>query len=414
MNSASEQHFLAGKHIIVAGGGIGALSFCIAFHRLLDDKIQLPPSITIYERDTAIDAVGREGYSLSIRGDAFSGGMQTLQKLGILDEMIAVSNPGDYFTLFDKDFSPLVQFRTPPVEGLPQSSMRIARSKLREVLIKNLPPSVIMNWGNAVKSAHELDNGQISIDLADGSQEICDLLIVADGSNSVIRRALRPEHTLNFIGVTSILARTHALDKLPAPLEQTYGGAIGGDGHFAFVASSDQTSALWSVSYLCDTPREAKSAGTMNDDEIDAVLAEARERTKVFSEPIHTLVNETLRSSVTIFNAKDIVPFRNHGSVIFIGDAQHAMSPFAGNGANMAIMDGYQLADQLIHAKDLNTAVRLYDDLSIPRSKRAIDISHRSITIGHSQGLWKYMWVGIARILGWYFGLSYRDEQELN
>ncbi|CAF2711959.1 unnamed protein product [Rotaria sp. Silwood2] len=80
-----------------------------------------------------------------------------------------------------------------------------------------------------------------------------------------------------------------------------------------------------------------------------------------------TLFKETLRSSVAIFNAKDMIPFRNHSSVIFIGDSQHAMSPFAGNGANMAIMDGYQLADQLVHAKDLSTAIKSYYDLSIPR-----------------------------------------------
>ncbi|CAF4681848.1 unnamed protein product [Rotaria sp. Silwood2] len=289
MNTTDQQHFLAGKRIIIAGGGIGGLTFCIALQHFLDNatkKIEPPPTITVYERDTSVDAVGREGYSLSIRGDAISGGMQTLQKLGILDEMITESNPGTHFTLFNTDFSPLMQIRSPPVEGLSQSSFRIARSKL-----------------------------------PDDTQEQCDLLIVADGSNSLIRKALRPEHVLNFAGAVIIAACTRTLDK----------------------------------------SRESKAAGTIPDNEIDEILTEAKERTKVYGEPMPTLFKETLRSSVAVFNAKDMTPFRNHGSVIFIGDAQHAMSPFAGNGANMAIMDGYQLADQLVHAKDLTTAIQSYD-----------------------------------------------------
>jgi len=292
MNSTDEKHFLSGKNIIVAGAGIGGVTFCIALQQFIDkttEKIEPPPFITIYERDTSIDAIGREGYSLSIRSDGFSGGMQTLQKLGILDEMINESNPGTHFTLFNNDFSPLMEMRSPPVQGLSQSNMRIARSKLREILIKNVPSSININWNCAIKSAHELEDGQILVDLSDGTQQQCHLLIVADGSNSVIRKALRPEYELHFAGAISIGARTHALDKLPSPLDKTWGGAIGGDGHFLFVAPSDRTSALWSISYLSSNPRELKSAGIINDEEIDQILDEVKERIKVFDEQIRII-----------------------------------------------------------------------------------------------------------------------------
>jgi 2-polyprenyl-6-methoxyphenol hydroxylase-like FAD-dependent oxidoreductase len=201
--------------------------------------------------------------------------MQTLNRLGILDEMISESNVGTHFTFFNTDFTPLIEFRIPPTESLPQSNMCIARSKLREILIKNVSLSIPIHWNCAVESAHKLENGEILVDLSDGTQEQCNLLIVADGSNSVIRKALRPDHVLNFSGAISIMARTHALEKLPAPIDKTWGGVLGGNEHFLFVAPSDRTSALWSVSYLSSTPRQPKSTGTMTDDDIDEILAEA-------------------------------------------------------------------------------------------------------------------------------------------
>ena len=417
MSSNDEIHYLSGKTIVVIGAGIGGLTFSIAFEQILrqiNGKIDPPPQLIVYERDPSIDVIGREGYSLSIRGDQLSGGMQIFQKLSILDQMIEESNPGSHFTLFNNDFTPLMEIRSPPVEGLPQSSIRIARLKLRQILLKNIPSSIPIHWNCAVKSAKELENGKVLIGLSNGSEEECDLLIVADGANSLIRRLLRPEHELHFAGAVTIAARTHHLEKLPSPLDKTWGGAIGGDGHFLFVAPNDQTSALWSVSYLSSTPRQVKSAGTINENEIDQILSEAKERTKVFGELMITLLKETSRSSISVFNANDLTPFHNHGSVIFIGDAQHAMSPFAGNGANMAIMDAYQLAQQLFHSNDLPTAIQSYDQMSIPRSTSAIQMSHRSISIGHSQGIWKFLWVNVLRMMAWYFGFNYKHDQQSN
>ena len=103
MSLTAQHHFLAGKRIIICGGGIGGTVFCIALQQFLNkhgQNIQPRPRIDLYERETSADAIGREGYSLSIRDDGMSTGLQTLQKLGILDEMIAESNSGTHFTLF--------------------------------------------------------------------------------------------------------------------------------------------------------------------------------------------------------------------------------------------------------------------------------------------------------------------------
>lgn len=409
MDTVHEKHFLSGKNIIIAGAGIGGMTLCIALQKFLekyDREINPLPSIAIYEREESMDTIGRQGYSLAIRSDPLSGGLQILQKLNLLDEILAESSPGTHFTMFNNDFTPLVEFRSPLVEGLPKSTIRITRSKLREILNKNLPSSIPIHWKCGIEFAQELNDGKVLVTFMDGHQQQCDLLIAADGSNSKVRQALRPQHELQFAGAILIAARTQTLDKLPSPLDRTWGGVLGGNGNFAFVAPIDQTSASWSVSYLSDTPCEPRSAGSMSEAEIKEVLANAEQRLRPYGEPMPTLFKQTLPSTVSVFNAKDMVPFRNHGSVIFIGDAQHAMSPFSGNGANMAMMDGYQLAEQLILADSLSAAIHAYDDLSIPRSTTAINMSHRSIAIGHSQGIRKHLWVLALKFMAWYLGFN--------
>lgn len=83
-NIKTPTRFAAEKRIIIIGVGIARL----AFARALD--LYWPPGfprpgITFYGRDTREVSVEREGCSLSIRSEIASGGMQALQKLGLLD-----------------------------------------------------------------------------------------------------------------------------------------------------------------------------------------------------------------------------------------------------------------------------------------------------------------------------------------
>ena len=83
-----QQYPLAGKKIIIAGGGIAGLSFAIALRCIWSDKYGLFPDITVYERESHDGLVGRAGYSLSLGSSRNHEGLQTVQKMGLMKDVI--------------------------------------------------------------------------------------------------------------------------------------------------------------------------------------------------------------------------------------------------------------------------------------------------------------------------------------
>jgi 2-polyprenyl-6-methoxyphenol hydroxylase-like FAD-dependent oxidoreductase len=402
-------HFAAGKTIVVAGAGIAGLSFAVALRKKWPSS-ETPPKIIIYERDAEEGGVEREGYSLSIRSDGASGGMQALQKLGLLESMLRVSITGIQgdrggFALWKTNWAEILKVkpRVPP-EGLPVAGIRIARYLLRRTLAEALSPQDSLHWATACTGAFPLPSGQIEVQLSNGQGQVCDFLIAADGANSRLRRALRPDDNLHFAGAVCISGNARLPDGVPKPVTTDWGLVLGGGGTGLFVSPVDQQSAVWSVSYLATEQRKTMKQ-PIPKDQVSDLLQESLDRGKCFAEPFGTLVRATDPSTLMVFNAMDKQPFphtkanRKDMPVIFIGDSNHAMSPFAGNGANMALMDGLELAEHICKSTSLDSALAMYDSSSMTRSKSAIRMSHWAISLAHAQGWMLTFYVFLFKVI---------------
>jgi salicylate hydroxylase len=90
--------------------------------------------------------------------------------------------------------------------------------------------------------------------------------------------------------------------------------------------------------------------------------------------PVPELIQETSDSNISSRKYYDKNPLRKarDGRVILLGDAAHPMTPFRGQGANMAMMDALDLAENLRNNPDIDSALVAYEKSMLKRTKRHV------------------------------------------
>lgn len=414
--------------IIVCGAGLGGLTFARSLFYLRDAQIaagQILPQISIHilERDASSVEREAQGYSLSLRADKIGGGIQTLDQIGLLDEIRKGAAPGHRFVMANKNFVPYLEL--PPGSTVPSNdpnkppipiNIRVARKFLRNVLLNSLPADrCTIQWGaHAIKAnifSNENGREQVRISLASGEDLQCDLLIVADGANSSIRRYLFPNEKLEFAKCIAYTGVTICPNGLPKLAADGVVFAMSGQGHAVLLAPVDETKLVFCVSYKSDKMIEQEYRGdrkSLTNEELELFRTESFKYTQVYGyqSELNSFMTNADPKTIRVFNAQDMKPHANtHSRIILIGDAAHAVSPFAGNGANMAIMDGFELAEQLLnsmHGSDLTAAVKMYDKHSIVRCNRTRNMSHFNIDVLHSKGYKHSCMLTLFRLMGNY------------
>ncbi|KAI1019254.1 hypothetical protein LB503_009198 [Fusarium chuoi] len=389
--TAEEAHFLESKSIIVAGAGMVGLAFAISLRKRWNQKAS-PPKITVYDRDARHPDPRRQGYSLAINGMEQDGGLQILEKLGLLHRVIEKATPGSDgmpFKIWDKNWHELIAVPAIPYGNIPVARLRIPRAALREIMIEEAETlGISIRWQSQCLGVKLLDGRRLSVTVS--SQKIpehlidCDLLIVADGAHSKIRASLRPDDQLRYAGATQIGGLAVFPQGIPNPLADSWGIMASGYGNSCFVSLFEGETVIWAFSKAGEMPAQATGGDGR------ALLDEVRQHCCEIAEPFASLINATDPSTAFAIPARDKNPFSHKDvlpGVVFIGDSNHAVSPFAGNGANMALADGWDLAGFLLASDSIGNAAVAYDKVSVPRAQKTLNSSHWRISIANLEGI---------------------------
>ncbi|EXU61907.1 FAD-dependent oxidoreductase [Streptomyces sp. PRh5] len=349
------------RRIAIVGAGPGGLTLARVLH------IHGIPS-TVYELDASATARDQGG-TLDLDEES---GQRALLHAGLLEEFRPLSRPeGGELRLLDKHAD--VGFHIPPPrDGDGNDRPEIDRRVLKELLLGSLPEGTV-RWGQKVKAAALGAAGRPALTLADGTTVEADVLVGADGAWSRVRPLLSDADPV-YTGVSFVDGLLNDVDtRHPAVAELVGRGSMfaladekglfaqrNGGGRIR-VYTAVKAPEEWSRSGLVDPADPAATRKRLLDlfpdwDEgLRALIADSDG--PLVPRPIHVL---------PIDHRWDRVP-----GITLLGDAAHLMSPFAGAGANLAMLDGAELALALAAHDDLETALHAYETAMFPRAEVA-------------------------------------------
>ena len=339
--------------VTIIGAGLGGLTLARVLH------LHGIPA-TIYEAEPSAEA-RTQGGQLDMHE---YNGQLALEAAGLTDEFHAIIHEGGEATrLLDQHGTVLLDEPDDGTGGRPE----VLRGDLRRILLDSLPDDVIQ-WGRKVTGVRSLGDGRHELTFADGASVTTSLLVGADGAWSRVRPLLS-DATPEYVGMTFIETYLHNADERhPAAAKAVGEGALFSVAPGKGILAHREPDGVLHAYVALSKPQEW-IAGIDLDDPAAAtarVLAEFAD----WAPELTALITDG--DTTPVLRAVNALPIGHHWDrvpgVTLLGDAAHVMSPFAGEGANLAMFDGSELGTAIAaHPGDTETALAQYEQALFPR-----------------------------------------------
>jgi 2,6-dihydroxypyridine 3-monooxygenase len=300
-------------------------------------------------------------------------------------------------------------------------------------------PEVMYHQGQEVIAVSDPGGAPVSVHLADGHTAQFDLVVCADGPQSIGRRLFFPAQSLQYVGyiLWRGLAEEHAVANIPL-FEDRVTWAVSDTGYclLYLVPSRAEEVAVgkrqvnW-VLYenVADTalPGVLTDAhGVVHPTSLPPGMASAAQVTYIHQRARHhfagyvaDVVCATPRPFIqAVFDLS--IPYYHRGRLCLIGDASTLCRPHAASGAVKALTNAITLADALTVPDTLDDALRAWNAAQSAEGRRLV-------TLGQVMGrafiqdapAWQQMdaaamehwWTALMREQHWYVTEDARNEQ---
>jgi 2-polyprenyl-6-methoxyphenol hydroxylase-like FAD-dependent oxidoreductase len=342
------------KKIAIVGGGPGGLTLATLLQ-------QAGLNVRVYERDLNEHA-RVQGSTLDMHEDS---GLKAIISAGLFDAFKKnFLARADRTKIMDQHAGVLFSdHETSLAEDFSNPAFRpeISRGALRKILLDSLQPGTVVWNSHFLAMVREGEGWTLSFKNSD--PVYADIVVASDGANSKLRSYITDSKAF-YSGITMLEGNIYdAATKAPAIYELLSGGKIMafGNGRNILMGQKGNEEIGFYASFHAEENWSAACGVDFSDRA--AVLAWFR-REYAGWDPVW---NELFEAAVLPFVPRPIycMPFEQSWEALpnltLIGDAAHVMPPFAGEGANMAMLDALELSECLQRYSNAQEAIGVYE-----------------------------------------------------
>jgi 2-polyprenyl-6-methoxyphenol hydroxylase-like FAD-dependent oxidoreductase len=335
--------------IAIVGAGPGGLTLARILH------LHGIPA-TVFERE-AFCTARSQGGSLDMHADT---GQFAIQSAGLSTEFQRIARYEDQEgRIYDKHG----KLRFLDVDTSAKDRPEVDRGHLRQMLLDSLPPAVVQ-WNHELTTATQNEDGTFELAFGNGSRRSFDLVVGADGAWSRIRPLISTARPI-YSGIMFVELSIDDADTRHPELAQLVGrGMMFAIGDSKTLIGHRDANAHLGIYTAMRVPEDWVQTSGLDWSSTEATKASLAAHFTGWSDELLQLIHQANT------NGEKIAPrpiyalsvghrWEHRSGVTLIGDAAHLMSPFGGDGANLAMRDAADLALALIEENDWNTAVEI-------------------------------------------------------
>jgi len=362
------------------------------------------PVTAIFLKRAGFDAQLFEAwpYSTGIGGglQIAPNGMHVLAAIGRADEMIAAGSVCEAFEFLTQSGSRIASINRNMKQRFGQPAVNMCRSTLMEALVnKAWCENVELHFEKRLAHIEDRADQPVIVHFTDGTSAEGDFVIGADGVHSAVRAHVIPDGPRPFdtglIGFGGFVPRALIED---LGVGQRVIATFGQSGFFGYGFSSPdpETGAMW----WSTQPSHGVDAAAFRAMDQDTMRRHLLDFHAGWHDPIPRILQAADNIAVTDTLDVATLPTWSRGRTLLIGDAAHATSPHAGQGASLALEDamclGRLMAQGQEFGKELRETFLAFEEERRGRAEKIVAIARRNGNSKHAfsaTGAWVRDWM---------------------